>query len=73
MFSGYAPLPSLPWKDKGEVTMWENVHDTTEHLSHDMPCHRCGHAMHTFLACSDVCDCEPSSMPGAETRRLLND
>jgi hypothetical protein len=52
--------------------MWESTHDSTEHLSHDMPCHRCGHAMHTFLACSDACDCEPSSMPGAEARRLLN-
>ena len=46
--------------------MWETVQDYTDHLSHDMPCGRCDHAMHTFLACSDACDCEPSFMPGAQ-------
>ena len=57
---------------KGEIAMWETVQDNPDHLSHDMPCHRCGHAMHTYLACSDACDCEPASMPGAAERRLVN-
>ncbi len=33
------------------------------HLSHDLPCNSCGHAMHTFLACSDTCDCVPALSP----------
>lgn len=54
--------------------MWDTVQDSTvhdstvrreEHLSHDLPCLRCGHAAHTFLACSDTCDCVPALMPGA--------
>ena len=36
------------------------------HLSHDMPCLRCGHAAHTFLACGDGCDCRPALMPGEQ-------
>ena len=35
----------------------EEHHGT--HLSHDRPCLLCGHAMHTYLACSDTCDCRP--------------
>ncbi len=58
--------------DKGEMTMWETVQESTDHLSHDMPCHRCGHAMHTFLACSDSCACQPAAMPGTGGRRLVN-
>jgi hypothetical protein len=52
--------------------MWETVQETTDHLSHDMPCHRCGHAMHTYLACSDSCSCQPITMPGSQERRLVN-
>ena len=33
---------------------------TPQHLSHDMPCWQCGHARHTFLACSDSCACQPT-------------
>lgn len=46
--------------------MWDNVenHPRPVRLSHDLPCSRCGHAMHPFLACSDTCDCEPTVMPG---------
>lgn len=33
-------------------------------LSHDVPCMQCGHAFHTYLACSDACDCSPQAMPG---------
>jgi hypothetical protein len=35
------------------------------HISHDLPCSRCGHATHTYLACSDTCDCAPQPAPGA--------
>lgn len=44
--------------------MWDTVQTNTIHLSHDLPCPRCGHAAHTFLACGDTCDCAPSPMPG---------
>ena len=47
--------------------MWDTV-DTTPckptQLSHDMPCIRCGHALHIYLACEQNCDCEPRTMPG---------
>ena len=39
--------------------MWDTVQTNERHLSHDMPCLRCGHAMHTFLSCGDGCDCQP--------------
>lgn len=43
-------------------------------LSHDLPCPACGHARHTFLACSDTCACVPPPLPGvpdvAAARRL---
>lgn len=54
--------------------MWDTV---SEHrvgetlLSHDLPCPRCGHAVHTYLACSDTCSCTPVVMPGATTGHLL--
>lgn len=50
--------------------MWDTVQTAAHELSHDMPCVRCGHAMHTFLACSDVCSCQPSVMPGARDDRF---
>ena len=57
---------------KEASTMWDTVETTWEvtalHLSHDLPCPRCGHAAHTFLACSDTCDCEPAPMPGVVAR-----
>ncbi len=52
--------------------MWDSVSDllavgpTRVQLSHDMPCPRCGHAMHTYLACGDYCDCPPVVMPGID-------
>jgi hypothetical protein len=49
-------------------TMWDNVNDTDQHLSHDLPCPRCGHGVHTFLACDERCDCAPCVMPGSELR-----
>jgi hypothetical protein len=50
--------------------MWDTVegysdHFAASHLSHDMPCQRCGHATHTYLKCDDNCDCAPVTMPGA--------
>jgi len=45
--------------------MWDTVQTNHQHLSHDLPCPRCGHAVHTFLACGDDCPCEPVVMPGA--------
>ncbi len=44
--------------------MWDTVQTNTVHLSHDMPCPQCGHALHTYLACGDSCDCVPARMPG---------
>jgi hypothetical protein len=51
--------------------MWDTVQTSEQHLSHDLPCPRCGHAVHTFLACSDSCDCAPTAMPGADAPALL--
>ena len=44
--------------------MWDTVRTTTHHLSHDMPCQNCGHAIHTYLVCGDNCNCKPAPMPG---------
>ena len=45
--------------------MWDTAQTTTTHLSRDLPCPRCGHAVHTFLACGDSCDCRPVELPGS--------
>lgn len=44
--------------------MWDTVQTNAVHLSHDMPCPQCGHALHTYLACGDTCHCEPAGIPG---------
>jgi hypothetical protein len=44
--------------------MWDNVTECGDHLSHDRPCLDCGHALHTFLPCSDECACRPAFVPG---------
>ena len=44
--------------------MWDTVETNQEHLSHDLPCQRCGHAAHTFFACSETCTCVPPLLPG---------
>ena len=46
--------------------MWDTVDTSSVHLSHDMPCPQCGHALHTYLACGDSCDCQPTMILGAE-------
>jgi hypothetical protein len=50
--------------------MWDTVVETTTHLSHEMPCPRCGHEAHVFLPCSDRCDCRGRQLPSddGETR-----
>lgn len=45
--------------------MWDTPETNQVHLSHDLPCARCGHAQHTYLACSDNCDCAPLPAPGS--------
>jgi hypothetical protein len=44
--------------------MWDTYEEQREHLSHDMPCQHCGHALHTFLSCDADCACAPVRMPG---------
>ena len=48
--------------------MWDTIQTSSTHLSHDLPCPSCGHAAHTFLACSDTCHCAPTVMPGTAAR-----
>lgn len=45
--------------------MWNTPPTTGTHLSHDVPCPRCGHAVHTYLACSDSCACVMTGLPGS--------
>jgi hypothetical protein len=47
--------------------MWDTNRTEAKHLSHDRPCQHCGHAGHTFLPCSDTCDCPPQVMPGYQS------
>ena len=49
--------------------MWDTVEISRSHLSHDLPCPRCGHAAHTYLPCSDTCGCRPVLVPGVVTGR----
>lgn len=56
--------------DKRKV-MWNNTHNPENAnvrslpMSHFLPCPRCGHEVHTYLACSDTCTCPPVVMPGS--------
>jgi len=50
---------------KGGTKMWDTVQQNDTHLSHGLPCPRCGHELHTFLACGDNCACEPQFLPGS--------
>jgi len=45
--------------------MWDTVPGNESHLSRELPCLRCGHAAHRYLACDDSCECRPAAMPGA--------
>lgn len=51
--------------------MWDTVQTYPLHLSHDLPCSRCGHAVHTYLPCSDTCDCARTVMPGTDAPTSL--
>jgi len=44
--------------------MWDTVDTSSSRLSHDMPCPRCNHGRHTYLACSDTCSCLPDAAGG---------
>jgi len=46
--------------------MWEMEQTDDGPLSRDLPCPGCGHAAHTYLACSDTCDCAPTLLPGSD-------
>ena len=52
--------------------MWDTVESSGRHLSHEMPCTECGHAPHTFLPCSETCDCTPRPMPGSVSGREID-
>ncbi len=52
----------------GGTVMWDTVDTNETHLSHELPCPRCGHEAHTFFPC-DGCDCQPAPMPGAALTR----
>ena len=50
--------------------MWDTVIDQRNvQLSHERPCTSCGHAPHSFLPCSDTCDCPPPFVPGLDLGR----
>jgi hypothetical protein len=55
--------------------MWDTVQTTGyangHHLSHDLPCPACGHAVHTYLPCDDTCDCPPTVMPGTSVAAVF--
>ena len=46
--------------------MWDTVSDLAQasHLSHVLPCTGCGHAAHSYLPCSDSCDCAHGRVHG---------
>jgi hypothetical protein len=54
-----------------EKIMWDNTQNLQNTnvrsfpVSHFLPCQRCGHEVHTYLACSDTCSCAPVIMPGS--------
>ncbi|HEX5088457.1 MAG TPA: hypothetical protein VFV89_11665 [Nocardioides sp.] len=45
--------------------MWDTPQTNQVHLSHDLPCAQCGHAMHTYLPCGDDCACVPQAYAAA--------
>jgi hypothetical protein len=60
-----ATTPEEQREAKG-TAMWDSVTDSEHHLSHDLPCPRCGHGVHTYLPCDEGCDCAPCPMPGSQ-------
>jgi hypothetical protein len=48
--------------------MWDTAIEISTHLTHDLPCPRCGHGGHRFLPC-DHCGCSgTASTPYAGER-----
>jgi len=45
--------------------MWNTAQTNEQHLSHDLPCQGCGHAVHTYLPCGDTCACAVNALPGS--------
>lgn len=45
--------------------MWTIVETRQQHLSHDLLCQGCGHAVHTYLPCSETCACPVNVLPGS--------
>ncbi|WP_181407517.1 hypothetical protein [Nocardioides sambongensis] len=47
--------------------MWDTIETqrADHHLSHDIPCPRCGHESHTYLPCEGSCGCAPTLLPGS--------
>jgi len=56
--------------EEGDTVMWDLAEppSTGTHLSHDLPCLKCGHAAHQYLSCSDTCACVPPPTPGSVQR-----
>lgn len=58
-------LVKEPNEPDEERAMWNIDQSSEQHLSHDLPCPGCGHAVHTYLPCSDTCACRVTGLPGA--------
>ena len=50
--------------------MWDTVPTYRDHLSHDMPCQRCGHAMNTYLSCDATAPALRLSCPASASSLL---
>lgn len=62
--SAYHVTPVILLLCKEEIVMSTITETRVLHLSHDMVCCYCEHARHTYLPCSDTCDCVPPPVPG---------
>jgi hypothetical protein len=51
--------------DTVQTDVHTTVHTAGRHLTHDLPCPACGHAVHTYLPCDDACHCPPTVLPGS--------
>ncbi len=63
------PPPGSPPPTPRSPPMFDCAPTTHTYLSHDMPCGRCGHGRHTYLACSETCPCPPTAPPTRVVRR----
>lgn len=65
--SAVSPVTEGPSEEVG--AMWDVVEERHTQLSHDLPCVECGHALHTYLPCSDACSCRPQVAAGSVALR----